>query len=209
MAELRPYEPTWRDRMASLMMGDGRASPERRRFVEGLLGSSGLGNTGMGVVDVTPIGGLLGAQEAAQQGDVRGAALAVLPVPGSAKTAFRVVKGEPKPATYIHPNSFMHSYSEPTSGAYMNIVTRPDAQRSASVIDLYVPEEFRGQGIGKLLQSEVLNDFPSLQGQVSSKAAASNAYKAGRRLAGNESATLDDILKKIEEESSVNLWTVP
>lgn len=54
MAELRPYEPTWRDRLASLMMGDGRASPERRRFVEGLLGSSGLGNTGKGDKKLTP-----------------------------------------------------------------------------------------------------------------------------------------------------------
>lgn len=85
MAELRPYEPTWRDRIAQMMMGDGRASPERRRFVEGLLGSSGLGNTGMGVVDVTPVGGLLQAQEAVQEGDLSGAALAVLPIPGAAK----------------------------------------------------------------------------------------------------------------------------
>lgn len=85
MAELRPYEPTWRDRIAQMMMGDGRASPERRRFVEGLLGSSGLGNTGMGVVDVTPVGGLLQAQEAVREGDPRGAALAVLPIPGAAK----------------------------------------------------------------------------------------------------------------------------
>lgn len=85
MAELRPYEPTWRDRIAQMMMGDGRASPERRRFVEGLLGSSGLGNTGMGVVDVTPVGGLLQAQEAVSEGDPRGAALAVLPIPGAAR----------------------------------------------------------------------------------------------------------------------------
>ncbi len=85
MAELRPYEPTWRDRLAQMMMGDGRASPERRRFVEGILGSSGLGNTGMGVVDVTPVGGLLQAQEAVQEGDPRGAALAVLPIPGAAR----------------------------------------------------------------------------------------------------------------------------
>lgn len=85
MAELRPYEPTWRDRIAQMMMGNAKASPERRRFVEGLLGSSGLGNTGMGVVDVTPVGGLLQAQEAVSEGDPRGAALAVLPIPGAAK----------------------------------------------------------------------------------------------------------------------------
>lgn len=88
MAELRPYEPTWRDRIAQMMMGDGRASPERRRFVEGLLGSSGLGNTGMGVVDVTPVGGLLQAQEAVREGDPRGAALSIFAGP-AARTANR------------------------------------------------------------------------------------------------------------------------
>lgn len=42
---LRPYEPTFWDRLAQRMMGDGRASPERRRMVEGILGTSGLGDT--------------------------------------------------------------------------------------------------------------------------------------------------------------------
>ena len=88
MAELRRYEPTWRDRLAQMMMGNGRASQERRRVVEGLLGSSGLGNTGMGVVDVTPVGGILQAQEAAREGDARGAALAIFAGP-AAKTANR------------------------------------------------------------------------------------------------------------------------
>jgi hypothetical protein len=87
MAELRRYEPTWRDRLAQVMMGDGRASPERRRVVEGLLGSSGLGNTGMGVVDVTPVGGILQAQEAAQQGDYRGAAMNAMFLGAGARTA--------------------------------------------------------------------------------------------------------------------------
>lgn len=44
-AELRPYQPTWADNLARLLLGDGRVSPERRRFVEGLLGTSGLGDT--------------------------------------------------------------------------------------------------------------------------------------------------------------------
>lgn len=87
MAELRAYNPTWRDKLAGWMMGDERATPERRRFVEGLLGSSGLGSTGFGVVDATPVGGLLGAQEAAQQGDYRGAAMNAMFVGPAAKTA--------------------------------------------------------------------------------------------------------------------------
>ena len=74
MAELRPYTPTWRDTVASWMMGQGQSSPERRAFVGGLLGSTGLGNTGVGVVDATPVGGLLSMQEAGTQGDKLGMA---------------------------------------------------------------------------------------------------------------------------------------
>lgn len=119
-----------------------------------------------------------------------------------------IVRNAPRAAEYIEPTSMMHSYSDPVSGGYMNIVTRPTGPRSASVIDLYVPEEHRGKGVAKALQASVLQDFPSLQGQVSSKAAAKNAYSSGRRMAGNENATLDDIYRKIDEDSSVNLWTV-
>jgi hypothetical protein len=49
-------------------------------LVKGLLGTSGLPNTGsFGLLDLTPIGGLLGAQEEARIGDYQGAALAVMP----------------------------------------------------------------------------------------------------------------------------------
>jgi len=64
MAELRPYEQTWRDRLASMLLGDGRASLGAQQFVEGLLGSRGLGTTGMGLVDLTPAGIPMAAQEA-------------------------------------------------------------------------------------------------------------------------------------------------
>jgi GNAT superfamily N-acetyltransferase len=217
MAELRPYEPTWRDRLASALLGDGRSSG-RQQFVEGLLGSRGLGQTGMGLVDLTPAGVPLAVQESRQafeQGSpVSGllGAMAVLPaakpVALAARGAFNILRNPAVPATYIHPDSLMYSYVEPVSQSYMNVVTRPGGPRSVSVTDLYVPEEYRRQGIAKLLQSQVMQDFPSLQGQVSSKAAAKNAYSAGRRMAGNESATLEDIFKKIDEDSSVNLWTV-
>ena len=87
MAELRAFEPSWRDRLAGWMMGSERATPERRRFVEGLLGSSGLGNTGFSLADATPIGGLLDAQEAAKQGDYRGAAMNAMFLGVGARTA--------------------------------------------------------------------------------------------------------------------------
>lgn len=94
MAELRAYEPTWRDRLARVLMGDGRASPERRAIVEGLTGSSGLGTTGMGLVDVTPAGVPLAAQEAAQGGDYRGAAMAIVPPIAASRLGFAANAGK-------------------------------------------------------------------------------------------------------------------
>lgn len=65
------------------MLGDQRPTAGQRAFVSGLLGSAGTGSTGLGVVDATPIGGLLSAQENAQRGDYKGTALAMLPIPGA------------------------------------------------------------------------------------------------------------------------------
>jgi hypothetical protein len=124
-----------------------------------------------------------------------------------AASAAKIVKSDPSPAEYIEPGSMRYLYQHPETGSYMEIVTRPKGARSASVIGLEVPEEYRGQGIGKALQGAVLNDFPSLMGQVSSKAAAVNAYKAGRRPIGNPNATIEDIFKMIDEDSSINLAT--
>lgn len=85
-ATLRPYEPSWRDRLAALLMGDSKPSPERARLVEGLMGSRGLGTTGMGVADFVPGGQAMSAQEAYRDtGDPRQAALAMLPIPGASK----------------------------------------------------------------------------------------------------------------------------
>lgn len=98
-------------------------------------------------------------------------------------------------------------FTHPETGSYMTVVTRPGGFREASVLNLLVPEAHRGKGIGKALQNKVMEEFPSLQGQVSSKAAAKNAYGAGRRPSDNPSATLEDIFKEIDEFSSVNLVT--
>lgn len=99
MAELRPYEPTWRDRLASALLGDGR-SAGRQQFVDGLLGSRGLGQTGMGLVDLTPAGVPLAVQESRQafeQGSpVSGllGAMAVLPAAKPAALAAKTAAGE-------------------------------------------------------------------------------------------------------------------
>ncbi len=94
-------------------------------------------------------------------------------------------------------------YTDPASGGTMEVVVRPDG--SASVLELEVPEEFRGQGIGQSLQDKVMQDFPMMGGQVSSKAAATTAYRLGRRPPGKPNATLDEVFAEIDEMSSVNM----
>jgi hypothetical protein len=96
MAELRPYNPTWRDMIANALMGDARPGSARSNIVEGVTGSRGLGTTGMGLVDFTPAGIPMAAQEAnrsAMAGDPVGAianAMAVIP---AAKVPIAAAKG--------------------------------------------------------------------------------------------------------------------
>ena len=94
-------------------------------------------------------------------------------------------------------------YTDPKSKSTMEIVVRPDG--SASVLDLVVPEGSRGKGLGQSLQAQVMQDFPMMGGQVSSKAAATTAYRLGRRPVGQPDATLDDVFATIDDMSSVNL----
>lgn len=94
-------------------------------------------------------------------------------------------------------------YTEPNSGGSIEVLRKPDG--SASVLSLEVPEKFRGQKIGESLQAQAMQDFPVLQGQVSSKAAAKTAYRLGRRPPGQPEASLDDVYKIMDEYSSVNL----
>jgi len=96
-------------------------------------------------------------------------------------------------------------YKHPESGGYIQVLERKDGP--ASVISLEVPEDFRGQGIGQELQAEAMKNHPSLMGQVSSKAAATTAYRLGRRPYGNPNASLEDVFKLIDENSSVNMLT--
>jgi len=94
-------------------------------------------------------------------------------------------------------------YTDPNSGGMIDVLQRPDG--SASVLGLEVPEAMRGQGIGQSLQSQVMQDFPEMMGQVSSRAAAKTAYRLGRRPPNQPDATLDDVYKIMDEYSSVNL----
>jgi hypothetical protein len=111
-AEMRSYEPTWREQIAQYMMGDQRASPEKQRLVGGLMGTTGLpGSEQMGVVDVTPARIPMFAQEAKRsydEGNYGKAALnavgatpapilgkAVEGVVGGASKAINAFRGEP------------------------------------------------------------------------------------------------------------------
>ena len=94
-------------------------------------------------------------------------------------------------------------YTDPASGGTMEVVVRPDG--SASVLELEVPDASRGKGIGQSLQDRVMQDFPKMSGQVSSKAAAKTAYRLGRRPYGQPDATLEDVFAVIDDMSSVNL----
>jgi len=94
-------------------------------------------------------------------------------------------------------------YTEPNSGSSIEVLRKSDG--SASVLSLEVPEKFRGMKIGESLQAQVMQDFPVLQGQVSSKAAAKTAYRLGRRPPNQPDASLDEVYKIMDEYSSVNL----
>lgn len=94
-------------------------------------------------------------------------------------------------------------YTEPKSGASIDVLVKPNSP--ASVMSLEVPEAFRGKKIGESLQAKVLQDFPEMQGQVSSKAAAKTAYRLGRRPVNDPNASIDDVFKMIDENSSVNM----
>ena len=94
--------------------------------------------------------------------------------------------------------------SDPVSGGRIKLLARPG--KPNSVLSLYVDEAFRGQGVGKALQDAALAEGP-LMGQVSSKAAAVNAYRAGRRPVDNPNASLEDVFAAIDRDSSVNMAT--
>jgi predicted GNAT family acetyltransferase len=120
---------------------------------------------------------------------------------GQAKSAFNVTR---KDASDIFgAGAERLKYTDPKSGGTMEVLAKPDG--TASVLSLEVPETSRGKGIGQSLQAQVMQDFPEMMGQVSSKAAAKTAYRLGRRPPFEPDATLEDVYKLMDENSSVNL----
>jgi GNAT superfamily N-acetyltransferase len=94
-------------------------------------------------------------------------------------------------------------YTHGDSGGRARVLVRPNGV--ASTLELYVPKDRRGQGIGRSLMSSIMSDHPKLMGQVSSKAAAKIAYDQGRRPYNEPDATLARVFSLIDDNSSVNL----
>jgi hypothetical protein len=85
---LQAYNPSWRDKLGGWLYDQTSHSPIARQMVSGLIGSTGLGNQGMNILDFVPgVGQVLAGQEAANNGDYKGAALAAVPIPGAAPLA--------------------------------------------------------------------------------------------------------------------------
>ena len=97
------------------------------------------------------------------------------------------------------------TYTDPTSGSNIVLIDRSAQNKTSSIIELFVPEKFRKRGIGKSILKKAMEDYPNIMGQVSSKAAAKNAYDLGRRPVTKPDATLEEVFKMIDENSSVNL----
>lgn len=100
---------SWRRRLAEALIGNSE-SYGRQQFVEGMLGSDGLGEAGVGLADFAPGGQILAAQEALQAGDPQSAALAIVPsapaagkaAKGTAKKLAKELIGVDTPAPYPH-----------------------------------------------------------------------------------------------------------
>ena len=94
------YNPTLRDRLATWLLGDQKVSPGVNAMVEGIVGSRGMGTTGMGLIDLTPAGIPMAVQDAYRSGDDRQLAMSLMPGPAKgltqeAKAGIRAYHGSP------------------------------------------------------------------------------------------------------------------
>ena len=162
-------------------------------------------NVGMNVMGGSSIGsaprGALRSGFLKDQGSIKPTGLLGVPMAPAANNQFNIVARDASDIFGAGAQRVM--YTDPNSGGFIDVLVKPD--KTASVMNLLVPEKFRGQKIGESLQAQALKDFPELSGQVSKKAAAKTAYRLGRRPPYMPDASLDDVFKIIDENSSVNL----
>ena len=120
---------------------------------------------------------------------------------------FDVSEPEDASETFNEADNQIVTITDPVSGGSIQMRVRPD-NKPASVLELFVPEESRGKGIGEKLQRKALEMYPNMQGQVSNRGAAKTAYRIGRRPYGKPDATLEDVYTEMESggaAGSVNL----
>jgi hypothetical protein len=97
--ELRAYDPTWRDRVAAALIGEGKPSRYYRDVISGLVGSAGIGGTGYSLSDLTPAGTVFSADEmvrSARDGNYGQAALdaaSIIPAGVAFRAAAKFAKG--------------------------------------------------------------------------------------------------------------------
>lgn len=131
---------------------------------------------------------------------------ALLKAPGAARKVTKatdIVKDFKEAPSVFGEGARQVDFIDQETGSKLSVIERND--ETSSVIDLFVPEEHRGKGIGFKLQQQAMDEIPDLMGQVSSKAAAVNAYRLGRRPVVNPDATLEETLALIDQDSSVNM----
>lgn len=163
---MRSYEPSWRDRIGAYLFDQTSGSPVSRRAVEGLVGSTGLGNTGLSVADVVPGGQVLAAQEALREGDYKGAAMAVMPIPGASKLGPLARSAAPIKAYHSSPHDFdKFDLSKIGTGegpkGWGDVAGIPDIKNPISVFpkpQRMFPEENRPAG-GQYLNAKTKEDM--------------------------------------------------
>jgi len=105
MAELRPYQQSWRDQIGEMIAGDNGPGSMRYVLAHGLLGSAGVGGANSGLADFTPAAAPLWADEAyinAANGDYGAAAMKGLSVAAAAAPAIpKAIAGAKKAKEHI------------------------------------------------------------------------------------------------------------
>jgi len=137
-AEARSYEPTTRERGAQRIRGEdtGLVGAARERAAKLLMGTTGLGESGVGLVDAVPgLGSFLGVEDALRGGDYANAAAGAMPGgrmrPRGANALQKAVEGATAPvernvgfapgSTFASPETINAAAAESAKG-----ITQPE-----------------------------------------------------------------------------------
>jgi GNAT superfamily N-acetyltransferase len=145
-------------------MGGERASPERRSFVEGLLGSSGLGNTGMSLADLTPAGVLFAGedyQRAKAAGNAPGAV-------GAAVGLIPAARGLLGSGAVASAKSGASAISERLSAKYPEVdfwISGRDGG-PLTLSKVVVPESSRNKGLGTSFMRDLMDEADAIGAKI-------------------------------------------